>query len=59
MQVRIMRVTSSSSAHTNLATTIEFSDLVVADRLVSEDLLKGIKCEVKVANKRPGKHKHM
>ena len=54
-----MRVTSSSSAHTNLATTIEFSDLVVADRLVSEDLLKGIKCEVKVANKRPGKHKHM
>lgn len=30
------------------------ADLVIADRLISSEILKLIKCELKVANKKPG-----
>ena len=40
-------------------TLFSFKDLVVADRLVSGDLLKTIKCDVKVAKKSPGKGRHL
>jgi len=33
---------------------IESATLVVADRLVSQDILNLVKCELKIANKRPG-----